>query len=453
MQLPSTQDTIVAVSSSWTASPVGIIRLSGPDSGVLVVRLGVEPPPPEIRLPAWTAVTVRVTGDAEIPASAHWFCAPRSYTGQDVVELHTVGCLPMLRHLCERLIDIGARRALPGEFTARALLCGRLDASQVEGILALMSAHQEAGLRQAARRARTSQRATLDAVRERLVDLLARVEAGIDFVDEEDVRFVTPEEVRHLLNNTLDRLAPLVRERRDDARAGKPHVALVGLPNAGKSTLFNALLGFERALVSPVLGTTRDVLSAEIDIEGTTVVLQDCAGLGDSAGDLELATHLASETVAEQADVVLWIHAADEPWQRRESELCQRLAERCVLVVSKIDRPEARGSVPDTSVFRRVVRVSVPAGTGLGAVRRAVMEQVQVRAAEADAVALDVNVEAGVAALRRARELAPAGAALAAPELIALELREALAVLAAGDDAPVDEAVLGRVFSQFCVGK
>lgn len=451
MRPPSLDDTIVAVSSGWSAAPLGVVRLSGPDSTALLMRMGVAP---TTAAPRWTTIRLQLDTHTTLPATALWFHAPRSYTGQDVVELHTVGCLPLLRELSARLIELGARRALPGEFTARAYLAGKLASDQVEAVLALMRSSREADIRQAARLARGDASIRLAGLRERVIDLLALIEAGIDFVEEEDIRFISETEILTRIDQMLAALAADERSCAPSRRAGKLHVALVGPPNAGKSTLFNALVGSQRAIVSPVLGTTRDVISAEIELGGLGVVLQDCAGLGGSATELELATHLASERAARLADLVLWVHAADDEWDHRVTEVCRGIPPaRRVLVWTKTDLVPTRPR--DAPVFfERTVSVSVPSGVGLPEVRTTLADCLAGIAPSAPEWTEGGWVREAKNSLKRARNSAAgSGAGPGLPEIVCLELRQALAAVDGDVQEPLDERLLDRIFSEFCVGK
>jgi len=455
MRLPAVDDTIIAVSTGWSASPLAVVRLSGPGAGAIVEAAGVSPRPPAgNRTPCWTQVRVPIEPDLWLPATAYWFREPRSYTGQDLVELHTVGCLPLLRELCTRLIRCGARRALPGEFTARAYLNGKLRPDQVENVLALIKASTEADARTAGRHFRASAEARLETLRQRVEELLAHVEAAIDFVDQEDVRFIEPRELRAEIDELLA-LAAALRSDEPGQRRGKPHVALAGLPNAGKSTLFNALLGSERAIVSPVLGTTRDVLAAEVEMEGTSVVLQDCAGLGDSPDELALASYVAAERAAEQADVVLWLHPAGSPWTPRELEVLSRLPrDRVMVVMSKTDLGNLDDGKVPAGVSPPSAAVSASTGAGIELLREALMRRVSsVRAHETQWEGMEA-AELAMCSLERAGRLAdPDATELSSPELIGFELRAACEALETAGNAWSPERVLARIFSQFCVGK
>lgn len=452
MQFPAVNDTIVAVSTGWEPSPLGIVRVSGPESFALAAELGARPARPG---PHAADVRLAIDNGRTVAAAALWFPQPRSYTGQDLVELHLPGCLPLLRQVCARLMARGARRAGPGEFTARAYLNGKLDAAQVMGVLAALEGHSAAEARQTARLSGPVQTEHLNAALTGATDLLARIEAGIDFVDEEDVRFITAAEVRaaleelgHLLDSTLAGTPPA-------GRVGRPHVALAGLPNAGKSSLFNALLGSERALVSPVQGTTRDVLTADVQLGTVTCVLQDCAGLGKSADDLDRATHLAAERTASQADIVLWVHAADVPWNHRETERCAALPPACrLLVVTKTDLCGTRAPALTDLSFVARAQVSVVTGHGLRELRSMLAEQLAHLAMPPTESESRDEVAHAREAVRRARRLVETPREqITSPELVALELREACERLRHEQPAPLDEQVLERIYTRFCVGK
>jgi tRNA modification GTPase len=386
------------------------------------------------------------------PACVFWFTGPRSYTGQDVVELHAPGCLPLLREICNFLIVQGARRALPGEFTARAFLAGRMAASDVEHVLALLRAGRVADVQDARRSARARQSVLLAEIREKLEALLAGVEAGIDFVEEEDVRFVSAPDALLDIGAALANLRSVQLARDELTRPSRPHVALVGLPNAGKSTLFNALAGCERAIVSPVIGTTRDILSAQVMIHDRFVILQDCAGLGDSEGELERAAHLAAETAADQADLVLWIHASDLPWTEREAHVVARIPrDRRLLVLSKSDLRDQPALPP--AAFGAAIAVAAPSGSGLEDLRRGIAERLEALGHAPPAGLARDELHETEAALLRVRELLEGAGGIAPGELVAAELRAAIGGICETAHGDSVENVLARIFSQFCVGK
>jgi tRNA modification GTPase len=454
VELPATDDTIIAVSTGWEAAPLGVVRLSGPESFALAGRLGFGLPA-RAAMPGFASVRLRADEGIVLPGNVFAFAGPRSYTGQDVIELHTVGSLPLLRLLCNRLIAWGARRALPGEFTARAFLNGKLDAGQVAAILALLHADSAIAARRAARESGVGQRRLVAALRDRLADLLALVEAGIDFTEEEDIVLIDAAACQQVLRGLRAELEGLAASDENGRRATWPHVALAGVPNAGKSTLFNALLGYERAIVSPLLGTTRDVLSAEVRLGGVRAVLQDCAGRAAPGALPESAADQAAERAATQADCVLWIHPHALPWGDDEIARCRALApERRLLVLSKMDlRGAAWASEPaDPIPFAERWQVSALAGEGLPQLADGLGRWLAKRG-PCPATPLGAAAAVAEAALGRALEVVGARRGFDGAELIATELRLAWEALGDVSDGPISEAVLERVFTQFCIGK
>lgn len=455
MHYSSTADTIVAVSSGWTPAPLGIVRLSGPESHALALGLGAAPPQALSPAPAWSQACLGPIPDVPDlvwPATVYWFRAPRSYTAQDLVELHMPGALPLLRVVADTLLARGARRALPGEFTARAFLAGRIDPGTVEAVLALLQARQDGDLLRASRLLGLRAAADHEALRAGVLALLARIEAGIDFSDEDDVQFITPVDLQSELA-VLRQKVGAARHRTECGVQTRPHVALVGKPNAGKSTLFNALLGTQRAMVSPVLGTTRDVLASTVEFAGVQAILQDCAGLGDTTDALELATHRATERTAAQADLVIWVHALDTPWTTAEYTLLERLPPtRRLMVFSKGDLIPASAPLPPGVPDPEVI-VSAESGRGLSELRAAVAARLA-RSAGGESTAGTVPWPAVESALERAIALVPPSATeVPSLELVALELRIVAEWLSDSQSPPTDEAVLDRIYSQFCLGK
>jgi len=455
MIFPAIDDTIVAVSSGWEARPLGIVRLSGPESFALAGALGV-PPIASVATGRPRCVECRLrVADMSVPALVHWFHRPRSYTGQDLAELHTVGCLPLLREMCAALIGRGARRALPGEFTARAYLNGRLNADEVEDVLAAITVGSAGEVRRIQRERRAARDALRAGLCADLADLLSRVEAGIDFAEEEDTCFVTAGELRGVLGEMRQKLAACCEGEQFAPRAGRPHVALAGLPNAGKSTLFNALVGSDRAIVSPVLGTTRDVLSAEVELGGMALVLQDCAGLGQSADELAAAAHLAAESAAQQADVVLWVHAVGTVWEPHELTALGRIdAPSRLLVWSQADRAVSSPNAAPPAGFAAEVCTSGLTGAGLAELGAALGRVVSGRACSADAAGVGEAAQVAAFALERAFELVgEGGGEIRLPELVSLELRVAYEALSGTAHGEAIEVILGHIYSRFCVGK
>lgn len=442
MQFPNTQDTILAIASPWHAAPLGIVRLSGPAALEIAASVICRAGNAGAALPRRRrALAVRIAPlpDVDLPASLLIFPGPASATGQDVVEIHAPGNLPLLRALLDRLVAVGARRALPGEFTARAFLNGKIDAAGAAAVLELVHASDATSAREALRMAR-GDGADARSIESRLLALLARVEADIDFVDEEDVAAVSARQVREAITALIAEVERLGRGRAIESRHRRPHVALAGLPNAGKSTLFNALLGRARAIVAPVEGTTRDVLSAEIELAGRQVVLQDCAGLGATGDELELAAHHAAEKAADLADVILWVHDRTRAWTIFERTALARLEPgRVIVVQSKCDSQtlETEDGPADA------LRICAIRGHGLAELSQAISERLGL----AGPTTIGGPDWAAVAAFLHRATLTDS------PELVSIDLRSALDLLRNELRRPLVEDVLGFIFAQFCIGK
>ena len=280
-------DTIAAVSTPSGPSVAAIVRLSGPRAFGIVESLLAEPRGALAGLPAYSALDapLRLRPDGPpVPATLYLMRAPRSYTRQDVAEVHTLGSVPLLRMLLDAFVERGARIAEPGEFTRRAFLAGRIDLAQAEAVLGLIQATTQAEHRAAVRAHQGHRSRHIHDLHGALVGLRARVEAAIDFA-EHDIELISR---AHLLAAIGDALAGVGRELRNaDAGALPPEgirVALCGLPNAGKSSLFNALAARERAIVTPVPGTTRDAIAEPLVLGGIHFRLYDTAGLAPDCG-------------------------------------------------------------------------------------------------------------------------------------------------------------------------
>lgn len=455
----SSTDTIVAVSSPPGASWRGLVRGSGPDAAAVFRALvGGEALPPSHHL-----VTGRLRlGDTTLPVLAAFFAGPGTYTGQDMFELQCPGHPALLDRILHAAIAHGARLAEPGEFTFRAFLAGRLDLTQAEGVAATISATSDAQLA-AANQLRRGQlgRFASDLV-DQLATALALVEAGIDFVDQEDVVAITPADLHERLTHLHDALRDLLRHSRSwGALEGLPRVVLVGVPSAGKSTLFNALLGRVRAVTSPMPGTTRDVLAEPLKLHTPTgreveVMLVDVAGLDVATSTLDADIQAAAREAIERADLLI---AVDDPTQGKQG--IAQVDARGVPVLrirAKADVPIPPGvTAPPCDLA-----VSAQTGAGLAELRRAIAERVGERGVSisGEMLALQPRHES---ALRHALEQLDIArqlvqphtdeAMLPAPELVAGAMRSALDALAGlgGQVSPDD--VIGRIFATFCVGK
>ncbi|MEM8834816.1 MAG: tRNA modification GTPase [Planctomycetota bacterium] len=435
-----TGDTIAAIASAPGPAPLAIVRLSGPDVTRVLKTFCAHVP----RARGIHDVRLRVSEDRslEMPARCLLMPGPRSYTGEDCCEFQVPGSVVVAERTLACCVQLdGVRPAEAGEFTARAYLHGKLSLDEAEGVQSVISARGEDELR-AARAAITGETgARVRTLVDRLAHALALVEAGIDFTDQEDVVAIEPDDLRARLTSIRDELASLVGTNRERA-TGMPRVALVGPPNAGKSTLFNALLGRERVAVSDEPGTTRDAIVESIDLEGVRAELVDLAGL--------------DETLAERGGI-----DADAQGRARD------VIESCDLVLHCDPSGHHKPPIFDGPVIRvRTKADLVSAASHKGAIGVCALDGFGVRslidAIRDVLVRLDRGTrgEAGVLVIARHRTvmrdaIESLDDALRAhgPELRASAMRSALDALGSitGDVTPDD--VIGRIFASFCIGK
>ncbi|MCS7020504.1 MAG: 50S ribosome-binding GTPase [Gemmataceae bacterium] len=309
VELPHPEDTIVALSSARGVGIRGIVRVSGPLAHPIVNRIfqstvECHPTGPNRWRVVFGVLQLRDLS-MPLPAWLYRFYAPRSYTGQDMVEIHTLGSPPLLDLLIADLLAAGARPARAGEFTLRAFLAGKKDLTQAEALCGVIEAEQVNDLQQALQQLAGGLSTPLQALRDDLLNLLADLEANLDFVDE-DITFLTPDEAHQRVQQCYQQVHALLRQWHSRQLSGRwPRIVLVGRPNAGKTSLFNALSGAQ-GLVSNVPGTTRDYLVQRCELEGITVELIDTAGWQPAVSSIDEQAQRLGRQIAAQADIVLW---------------------------------------------------------------------------------------------------------------------------------------------------
>ncbi|GGM11708.1 tRNA uridine-5-carboxymethylaminomethyl(34) synthesis GTPase MnmE [Deinococcus aerophilus] len=442
-------DTIAAIATAPGSAGVGIVRVSGPRA--LEVADGLFR---GRRRPSRVAGGRFLFGQlvAASPADGTApevldeglclvFRGPHSYTGDDVVELQSHGSPAVLSRVLARTLELGARPARPGEFTLRAYLAGRLDLAQAEAVLNLVEAQTDAARRQASLGLAGALGTQVAAIAAQLIRTLAALQAMLDYPEEG-----VPDE---------DRAAPLaaattqLRTLLGSARAGQvatrgARLALIGRPNAGKSSLLNALVGYERSIVTPIPGTTRDYLEAGLELSGVPVTLVDTAGVRETEDDIEAAGVKQALALAEAADLVLVLEDGSVP---REPATPLQSAEwpqgaRVIGLRTKADLPAAWSA-------EGVLGVSARTGQGLPELREAVGRALLGDAARGEAW---LTTERQADAARRALFHVEAAAQLP-DELASYELEEALRALSELTGQDVQEDVVDAVFRNFCVGK
>jgi len=440
--IPDPEDTIVALASVPGAGPRGIVRLSGPAVRTIVPAVFSEP------LAPWPARRTILHGEvrvrdvhAPIPAFLILSPSPRSYTGQDVAELHLVSCPPILDSLIVDLLNAGARAAQPGEFTLRAFLNGKKDLTQAEAVAGVIEAASPDELQQALGQMAGGVAQPLNVLRDDLLNLLADIEAGLDFTDE-DIQFVDQPQILLRLSKGLA-LLTLIRKQFETRAVNGRHfrAALVGEPNAGKSSLFNALAGRPAALVSPLAGTTRDYVSRTITLGDLPIDLIDTAGWQTAGNTIENQAQTLAVKQARSADLLLWCLDSSRPAPETPATLHGL---RVVRVGTKSDL----GTLPGLDLATCALT-----GEGLDKLKERLSDEARAffRPAMASSQSrCQHHVDAALEHLRAAHSVVlfedPG-------ELLALELRLALEQIGAMTGAIHTEDLLGRIFSRFCIGK
>lgn len=452
--MASAGDLIVARATADAAAGVGVIRLSGGHGALQDLArslFGELPLPRQACLRSFRGGT----GERLDQGLVLYFAAPASYTGEHVLELHTHGSLPIMAGLIDSCLQAGARLAKPGEFTERAFHNGKLDLLQAEAVADLIAAKDHAAAAAALRVMQGEASQRVAAMEQTLLGLRAEAEARIDFADDLHEAALSPlwhADIQQL-SAQLDALCEaLDRERH---RPTQSRLVLIGPPNAGKSTLFNALLAHDRAIVSPQAGTTRDTLDAELQLGKLAVRLIDTAGLHVSDDALEQEGIRRTYQALAQAEGVLLLESADTRWEPGLHEALNDLAPQAwqLTIITKCD-DDAEPAAPlgaDASP-NQPLRVSAKTGSGLARLRghlRSLLERTT-------SPSLGFSSERHLSALREAWLETTEAQKFATVDLVlaAEHLRRALNALTrlTGRDG-IDEEMLGLIFGRFCIGK
>jgi tRNA modification GTPase len=455
MTMYSLDDTIAAISTPVGAGGIGIVRLSGPASRAILRRLfrakGREVVP---RFLAYGHVVDPATERVVDEVLAVYMPAPHTYTRQDVVEIDCHGGAVPLRRVLELCVAEGARPAEAGEFTLRAFVNGRIDLAQAEAVADLVEAKTDAGLRMAMAQLRGRLSAQIATVRQGLLDGLAWVEASIDFDEDE----LPPHDLEADLDSARGALADMLRgAKRGMLYRDGVRVAIVGTPNVGKSSLLNALLRVDRAIVTPIPGTTRDTLEEVLNLDGIPLVLVDTAGIRSDTRDLaeDLGVE-RSRRALEQADLALLVIDGSCPITAGDRQIAALIGQRpAIMVVNKADL-DLVGDAGDLRPDLPHVELSALTGSGIEQLEDAIESAVL----EGRALASDMtlfsssrhrdalqraleHVEAAIAAQNRGMPL----------DFVSIGLRSAVNALGEITGETVSATLLQTIFSRFCIGK
>jgi tRNA modification GTPase len=454
-------DTIVAISTPAGRGGIGIVRLSGPEAASIASQLvGLRQPLEHGR--ARLADVLDAAGDEDgrghsekfDEAVVTLFAAPNSYTAEDVVEIAAHGSPVVLDLLLRRALDLGARLAEPGEFTQRAFLAGKIDLTQAEAVRDLIEAQTLAQVRQAASQMGGALSRRVAPVKEELVELIALLEAGIDFA-EDDVDVAPKSEIARRIGKLMPPLEAL------EASFGRGRIvhdgltlAIVGRPNAGKSSLFNRLVERERAIVTATPGTTRDTVTERISLDGIPLELVDTAGLRESLEEAEQLGIARSREALADAALVLVVLDATQPLNDEEHRLLKTVEGRpAVVAVNKSDLAGA-GVTAEEIGSVGALRTSALTGEGIAQLRERILALATGGAASEPGVLTSLRHHQSITtALAALGDAAQANANSIPHEMILLDLYRALWALDSLTGQTTSDDILNLIFSTFCIGK
>lgn len=462
-------DTIAAISTPPGRGGIGIVRLSGPQAASIAVQL-VRLRQPLEHARARLAAVLDGNESAEEPldeAIVTYFSPPNSYTSDELVEIAAHGSPVVLDLLLRRALDLGARLAEPGEFTERAFLAGKLDLTQAEAVRDLIDAQTLTQARQAASQMGGALSRRVAPTKQSLVELIALLEAGIDFA-EDDVDVTPQAEIARRIGELIP---PLVSLEASFARGRIVHdgltMAIVGRPNAGKSSLFNRLVERDRAIVTATPGTTRDLVTERISLDGIPLELVDTAGLREAFEEVEQLGIARSREALADAAIVLVVLDATQTLNQEERGLLAALRDRSALVaVNKSDLAanpapiagevtviENNQSVPE-SLGIPAVSTSALTGDGIGLLRERIVALATSGAAAEPGLLTNLRQQqAIVAALAALNDAAHANESAIPHEMILLDLYRALWALDSLTGQTTPDDILNLIFSTFCIGK
>ena len=429
-------DTIVAISTPRGVGGIAVARLSGDEALAIALRhLSVK------TLASHHAVYCRFDELDDVVAT--YF--PKGYTGEPTVEISCHGSLYVQQALLQTLVDDGARLAEAGEFTRRAFLNGRFDLSQAEAVADLIDSVTPAQHRLAVSQLRGGYAQKLKELRQQLLDFTSLLELELDF-SQEDVEFADRSQLRKILSTLHFQISTLIASFRlgNAIKRGVP-VAIVGKPNAGKSSLLNALLGDDRAIVSDLPGTTRDTIEETLTLDGITFRFIDTAGLRHSDDQVETLGVERSRKAVAQADIVLYLHDATTPWTEPDIDLADKIF---FVVHTKADLPTAVERVGE-------LFISTKTGYGLDALKQKIIDTFRSRMGkENDIMLTNARHYEALGRVKQALDAVAQGLDGGIPgDLVAVDLRDALYHLGTITGEVTSEEMLGNIFGRFCIGK
>lgn len=449
-------DTIVAIATSTGRSAIGVVRMSGPDCLDILRGLIQEPSfKPEPRR-LFLKDIIRGPGKTVDSVLLSYFEAPHSFTGEDMLELSCHGSPVILRTLLDLTQSLGARLAGPGEFTLRACRNGKMNLAQAEAVRDLINAQTEAASAQALRQLKGELSFALQPAKQKLIDIIVRLESALEFV-EDDLPLVETAQIE----NNLVEVASLVEVLAKTFETGRAvrdgiKVAIVGTPNAGKSSLFNRLVGHDRAIVTELAGTTRDTISESISLRGIPVSLTDTAGIRVTDGTIEqLGVERSYRAAADSDLLVVTIDGSKGLKADDEAVVAEAGSGKYVIAINKCDLPQHEDLTKHLKSAAKVVHVSAVTGAGLDELSAAILEPFGSMESEAtgllitDSRHFDLLLRTGLS-LKDSEELLKQRVS---EELVLVGLHNALRFLGEITGETTADDILAEIFSTFCIGK
>lgn len=450
-------DTIVALATPTGRSGIGVIRLSGSESTAVVGKIVSD----SIVLRPRNAHLVRLedpqTSELIDEALVTYFKAPHSFTGEDIVEISCHGSPVILRQVIDNCLRLGARLAEPGEFSLRALANGRMNLAEAEAIRDLIDAQTTASARQAIKQLRGEFSHQLQPIKDELLDVIVVLESALEFVEDD-----LPETQTESIKTKLAKIADDVQKIAATFKAGKLirdglRVALVGRPNVGKSSLFNALLGSDRAIVTNIAGTTRDQIHERFTIKDIPVSLIDTAGLRQTTDAVESIGVERSKRTMSDADLVIVMLDASEKMTEEDHEILENVREQNhLLVINKIDIQNGTDHESKIKTLRsKIVRLSAKTGEGLDELMTAIIEPFAPHEISTNGFLVS-DARHHDLLVRTQDEIAHSIELLqqrTSEEIVLIGLHNALRYLGQITGETTTEDMLTRIFSTFCIGK
>lgn len=457
-------DTISAVATAIGEGGIGIIRMSGPQSVNIADKLfvgskGQRASEAASHYACYGAIVDPAAGQTVDEVLLLVMKAPRSYTRENVVEIHCHGGPVPLRKILELTLRFGARLAEPGEFTKRAFLNGRLDLAQAEAVIDIIRAKTDASLKLAVNHLSGQLSGVVRTVRDDTLEMIAHLEAAIDF-PEDDIEELSSQQVDEKLIPVLDKLEHLLATAQTGRilREGLQTV-IIGKPNVGKSSLLNALLREKRAIVTDIPGTTRDIIEEYVNIQGIPLKIVDTAGIRETEDLVEqLGVQRAREFI-DKADLILLLLDSSSPLTEEDKQVLELLAGRQALVlINKTDLPQKldMSEIMQYSKEYQLLRISVQDGTGMDLLEKAIVERVysgQVTQSEGAYVTNVRHIHVLRQAYHHLEEARHTIAMNMPPDCIVVDLRAAWEKLGEITGDTVGEDLLDQIFSRFCIGK